>query len=202
MSRPENTRHKHHPDAKAELFMSRGQGQTEDDFLELLSAVVRCCKPNAVIETGTYLADGSLAILNAMHSNGFGHLNTVEARKTNFDKGNARLGREAPPGKATYKHWHMPALQFINEDETGPYQLAFLDCDLATRHLELDSLISLGKLSPGAFVMIHDTSPLRLQRPHKVKAYQKGMAEILPKWDITERLEFPLSRGMTILRIP
>lgn len=201
MSRPESTRAEHHPDAKAHLFMSRGQGQTEDDFLELLAAVVRCCKPNAAVETGTYLADGSLAILNAMRENGFGHLDTVEASKTNWAKGHARLEREAPPDRVTWAHHHMPAQRFLCE-AAGPYGFAFLDCDLATRHVELDILLSRGLLESGAFVMIHDTSPLRLQRPHKVKAYREGMAEILPKWGITEIVNFPLSRGMTILRVP
>jgi len=202
MSRPESERHEHRPEARAELFSSRGQGQTEDEYLELLEACVRCAKPARALELGTYLGDGALAILRGMGRNGFGHLDTVETQAASLAKACARLsgwdGLKHLPGRPTWEPRHMSGAEWLST-APAPYQLAFLDCDLAGRLSALCALAG-GLMDPGGLVLIHDTSELRLQHPEQACTFRSALSAVAGRCGM-QRLDFPLSRGLTLLRL-
>lgn len=189
--------HPHSERQKSDLFHAHDGGSTEIEYLELVTAFVRVCKPKRALETGTFQGWGSSAIAWGLHQNGSGHLTTVDRN----DCGGAAADKIKYD--ADWAFVQSDTLAFINKcDPLQPFEFAFLDSDIPIRVKELDLLLERQLLTPGAIVMIHDSSRYDEHRFDVIKRYWAELDECRKKWGLEECIALPLSRGMTILRVP
>lgn len=183
-SKRESDHHPHVPIERAELFHAADDGSTEFEFLNLLNALVIAIKPVVVLETGTFLGYGTLAIASALKFNGVGQMITLDvdpcqparllAKAARLDHLICFLQTDAVEFTSTYAG---PSFDFVFHDSGGQ------------RAAEHDNLKMRGKLTPGALVAFHDTSQNRTgigtntAMVEYLKAFPKGLA-------------IPLSRGI------
>jgi len=168
--------------------MYDGMG-TEVEVLEFIRSLVRVLKPEVAVETGTYLAFGSLYIAEGMKQNGFGVLHTAEPNKEYWQPAYQRLvGYEDH-----VQFYHMTGIQMIDRiQETIDF--AFLDSNIDTRIGEMRALMS--RLKDNGVVAVHDTSVFHQQnsggprKPFHAFAATHSMQII--------NLDSP--RGITLLR--
>lgn len=193
--------HPHVPSERADLFTVSDAAATENEYLELLRALIRVSKPGSVLETGSYTGDGTVAIAAALHANGFGHVYSLEYEIGYADRAKKRLDGAVYQSYATVLA--VSSLTYLLET-TRRFDFAFLDSDLATRANELGILLSRNLLTPGAIVAIHDTSRART---HPSGGPCPELAEFLKRIRPVvdgrrlQVVDFPLSRGMTVIRV-
>lgn len=180
--------HPHDPRERAELFHVRNDsGSTEFEFLNLLHAFTMTIKPDLVLETGTFTGMGTVAIAHALSWNGFGRLLTVDLE-------------DCAEAKAVVQRYALAHLvEFIQSDSKefcatysgNPFDMAFIDSGDG-RLIESNALCQRSKLTKGAPVFVHDTSPFRV-----------GMAtswnEIFEKESVMGGHNIALSRGIRIM---
>lgn len=193
--------HPHVPEERAELFTAYDGGSTEVEYLELLSALVRCTKPRRILETGSFLGHGTLALARAARENGFGEVVSIEPDAKAVAAVRDLLDQQELDHVQVVLSQSLPYLDA--EDE--PFDFAFLDSCLPTRALELDRLLHRNLLTPGSIVAIHDTSRRRRDAHGKsdpeTAVFWAELGRVLAHHGVEERLELPLSRGLLLLRI-
>ena len=91
----------------------------------------------------------------------------------------------------------IDTLEYIKAYEGDPFDFVFFDADLNQRASEFQLLLDGGHLSRGAVCIFHDTSSLRDNNAALNKAIKDFCED-----SGCERLICPLSRGLTVLRIP
>lgn len=201
--------HPHVPSERADLFTVADCTATENEYLELLYALIRVQKPKLALETGSYTGCGTVAIGTALKENGLGELVSLETNACLVDQVAVKC-KGLPVGVA-----HCDSISYLNGHDRQ-FDFAFLDSHLPTRADELRLLIERKLLAPGALVVIHDTSSVRempagRRDPESVEFYRKfhrlhdrqnpeDRASRLIDYEIWQRLDFPLSRGMMVLR--
>jgi len=194
--------HPHVTAERAELFSAYDGGSTEQEYLELVKALIAVTKPERVLETGSFHGFGTWAICQALVANGRGRFTSLES--------DPRFVRETRTRLLGYESWgtvwHAESLAWLVAQDVMPFQFAFFDSgELDVRLEELELCLSLGWLERGATFAIHDTSRLRTcddtgtPAPGTAPFWDRftWLAEIRPM----AYLEFPLSRGLLVGRV-
>jgi predicted O-methyltransferase YrrM len=207
--------HIHAPEEKSHLYHALDDNSTEVEVLNFINAAVICLKPNRVIETGTFLGFGSIAILDAMINNGFGFLHSLEYKLDRIEDAKKNIKKYfgegfSAPLNADHQNYtdyceiiHKSSIDFINNYKankpTDKFDFGFFDSQLAMRHLEFQAMADQGLLNKGFVAIFHDTSRLR---PLYLPDYSSPeMIEGLDKLSLgKEWMEFPNSRGFRMLR--
>ena len=169
-----------------EFFTSYDGGDTELEYLGLLHWLIRCVKPDRVIETGTANGLGTLAIASALHCNGRGEVMTV-------DVGPCEAARELvsrSPAHERVTFVQDAALAFCAKC-VQPFDFGFFDSDVQSRAAEIEMLLARDKLA--GFAAVHDTGATR---------FGAGLNGQLRR-DLKQfpGLEFPLGRGLTLIHV-
>jgi len=134
-----------------ELWKMLDSQSTELEVLSFLTALVVTIKPKLILETGTFLGYGTLALAEGLRQNGFGKIITVE-----FDPDiRARaLERFADSGLAPFIESRLESS--LDTVITGSIDLFFSDSHLANREAEIRRLLP--QLDPRGVLIIHDAS--------------------------------------------
>ena len=137
--------------AHPELWHMADSQSTELEVLEFLRVLVTTIKPRLVVETGTFLGYGALALALGLKSNGFGRLITIE-----YDPAIYATARERIQA-AGLADW----VEMRNESSTetkidGAIDLLFSDSALSTRESEVRQLLP--QIGSNGLIVIHDAS--------------------------------------------
>jgi len=193
----ESEAHPHVPEERAELFTTPDANSSEDETHGLLEALVRSLKPEAVLETGSFLGWGTAALARGVRANGFGKVVSIEIDQAAAFLAKNRLGELSLDGLVEIVVGD--SVEWLRRYSGVPFGFSFLDSSFDARVRELETLAERG-LAHGP-VMIHDTSRLRTR---SVPAETGTHAEFLRRLDELgiPAVENPLSRGWRLLAIP
>lgn len=194
----ETLNHCHVEAERGWLFHSEDTQTTEDEYLQLLYALVYCLKPESVLETGTFKGYGSAAIAKGLRKNGFGKLTTVEFEPKAAVLGQAMLETN---GVAEYAEVvNMDSIEYLTITDRK-FDFALFDSQLMLRCQELQICLDRGLLTSGAVFAMHDTSRLRTITPGVPDPLTKYYWEQLEATKGIKFIEFPLSRGLTLAQV-
>lgn len=183
----------HVPEERAELFTADTVGSTEHEYLALLAALVMATKPNRVLETGAETGVGTEALMAGIEANGFGELISVELNPISADL----VQKKVPKAKIV----NDDSLHYLANYDGKPFDFVFLDSHLPLRAKEWELLVDGDLLSAHAIIAIHDTSRLRPQQDKT--EFWEDFNRVCKKYRyMTQRIMFPLSRGMLLLQAP
>jgi hypothetical protein len=123
----------------------------EVEVLEFLYALVRLIKPSYILETGTWLGAGAVAIGEALRDNGFGNLSTIEIDPLVCSFAKDRIRRYELDS-------YVEVLEGSSFDFSPkqPIDFLFLDSAIDIRGQEFRRFHEF--LAEGAVVAFHDTS--------------------------------------------
>lgn len=167
-----------------EWWTSRDIEATENEVLELVHGLVRALQPEVVIETGTYVGDGTRAIATALVANGHGHLHTFELDPGIY--GQAADNLADLDGWVTFHHGKA-------EDWTpmASIDFAFFDSSPGSRLMELKNLAPY--MTARTIVAFHDTAPHLPLR---------DMLRQAPDIPAVTLIDLPTPRGISIGQLP
>jgi predicted O-methyltransferase YrrM len=191
--------HPHVAEEKADLFHAINSASTELETLNLLNALIYAYKPHVVLETGTYLGYGTIAIASALKTNGFGKVHTIERHSYLTREACANIKRY-DPDLLDYIEMHIgESAIWLTEYEGKSFDFAFFDSELANRHIEFQIIESRNLFSSGALAMFHDTSRLR------GNGFDDFNVELLSALDEFSEgrqwIESGLSRGFRLIKL-
>lgn len=201
----ESKAHVHALSERACLFRAYAldPATTEREYAEALYALTRMVKPYRALELGTGMGLTSLLIAAAIKENRYGNFRTVDTRylaplKILAENYGLSLGVEM-----------MTAEVFIQKEiankEAGQFDLVFFDTVQADKGVCARAMLKGGLITPNGLLVFHDTSKLRFRDGGNADAindnYHKHLDEIerCGLFDV-QRLDFPYSRGLTVMR--
>ena len=198
----ESALHAHCEEEKAHLFHGFDSNGTEIESLDLLRSFIRLFKPSLVLETGTWNADGTVALGTALKENGFGKLISLEI---DCQKAEKAKGKIQQLGLSEYVEViNQSSLDFIENLDTTKHKFdfAFFDSLTSLRPIEFKKLYDRGALTD--LIAFHDTSRLR-EKTDIVKGepqdeFVRHLDEIELKY-CRGGIEFSLSRGLRIMQL-
>lgn len=187
--------HPHTSEEKANLFSSMDMGSTEVETINFINSIVYCFKPSLVLETGTYLGCGTIAIAQALCANGFGKVITMDINESyqKIAKANVEL-----VGLSKYVEFIQSSSFEVIKNYNGPqFDFIFFDSD-ASRKEEFEMIVERKLFSENAICMFHDTSAKRYLSYKADQAYIEFLNGLLDKY---EGFCFPFSRGFHFFRM-
>lgn len=134
-----------------ELWKMRDTQSTEVEVLDFLTQLVITIKPKLIVETGTFLGYGTLALAAGLKANGFGKLITVE-----FDPEIRARARERINASELAPFIESRLESSLDTVIPGTIDLLFSDSHLANREAEIRRLLP--QLDPRGVLVIHDAS--------------------------------------------
>lgn len=161
----------------AEAYTAPAPQAAEDEVADFLHGVIRLVHPDNVLETGTYLADTTVKLAQAVAVNGHGMVTSVEV---DHDKVKAARTRLIRTRLAKHVRLLSGSYDSVNlRPEAGKYQVAFFDS-----HWERDLEFKAAQpfLAKGCVVVFHDCGPQhkhgevrarvqRLEDQHLIRAF-------------------------------
>jgi predicted O-methyltransferase YrrM len=166
-----------------QLWHMADSQSTELEVLDFLKALVTTVKPQLVVETGTFLGYGTIALAQGLKSNGFGRIVTIEYDPVIFAKANERIKA------AGLADW----VESRNESSTestinGKIDLLFSDSALGVREREIRRLLP--QIGPRGLIAIHDASShFKIVRDLALQMEQEGLMSVVM---------LPTPRGLVI----
>jgi predicted O-methyltransferase YrrM len=145
----------------------------ELEVLDFLKSFVLTVKPALVVETGTFLGYSTLKMAEALKSNGFGKIITIELDPAIFAKANERFGASG------LREW----IENRNESSLdakieGTIDLLFSDSHGPLREQEVRRFLP--QIAPGGLILMHDSSPhFRFVREAAVKLESEGLISLV-----------------------
>ncbi len=194
--------HPHCEDEKAYLYHAFDDGGTELETLNLLMSLIRLFKPNLMLETGTWHADGTVAFGIALKENGFGKLISLEIMPQLAEQAKEKIGRLGLTEHVEVIN--QSSLEFIEKLDAAKYKFdfAFFDSSSAIRADEFSALYHKGALTD--LISFHDTSRLREKtfviQGEPQDEYVRHLDEIENKY-CRGGIEFSCSRGHRIMQL-
>jgi predicted O-methyltransferase YrrM len=195
--------HEHVPAERAELFQASDGGSTELEYLGLLAALVRCAKPEMVLETGCYAGLGTMALAHALKSNGLGVLWSIDFSAEALAVTAQRI--EQAKLKEHVRLFQGDTLELLRSDAFAGahFGVAFFDSDLPIRVPECIACLDRGLLRAGDYAVFHDTSRLRTVEgrpdPDTATFWSAFDATLRPR--LRAVIEMPLSRGLVLAQV-
>lgn len=191
----ETANHCHVREERAWLFHSMDSGSTEDEYLQLLYALVYCLKPYSILETGAYKGMGTAYMARALKKNGSGKIFSIE-----IAPGIAEVAQEQLLCNGL-GDWGAivcgDSRDFLRRTALK-FDFAFFDSLLPMRCEEINICLERGLLLPGSIFAIHDTSRRRTLSPGVLDPETANHWEQFERISGIKWLEFPLSRGLTL----
>lgn len=196
--RNEAFNHCHVPEERAELFSSLDTSSTEMEYLSLLYSLVLCLKPTMVLETGTFRGMGSMFMAKAMKKNGFGMVTSLEIFPKVAEVAKEQLRINALSGYVEVVR--TDSVRFLRKTRLT-FDFALFDSALPLRCKELRVCLNRNLLGPGTMAALHDTSRLRtisdgVPDPCTMRYWNE--LNSIPGISI---VQFPLSRGLTLVQV-
>lgn len=168
-----------------ELWHMADSQSTEIEVLEFLKVLVTTIKPRLVVETGTFLGYGAIALAQGLKQNGFGRLITIEYDSAIYARARERIQA------AGVADW----IETRNESSTetkidGAIDLLFSDSALSVREQEIRRLLP--QVSPNGTIVIHDASShFKIVRDAALRMEQEGLISVVM---------LPTPRGLVLAR--
>jgi hypothetical protein len=189
--------HPHDIEDRSSLFSSVDATSTELEILNLLNALVYYYKPFRVIETGTFVGFGTIAIADALKQNGFGTVDTIEIDNGCIQRayGNIKIYDEEL--LKFIKIHQSDTLKWIEENKNLGFDFGFFDSALVIRAQEIDLLKKNGMLKKNFIAFIHDTSFFR-KCDKEDQIIMNADLDVLSK--NREHFEGQLSRGWRMIK--
>lgn len=191
----------HVPSERAHLFHCLDSCSTEIEYLDFWASLVGITKPELVLETGTYWGWGTVSIATALLRNGLGELHSIEMNRENLEKAKKLLSNS--PSKEKVRLIEAETLDFLTNTDLK-FDLAFFDSELDIRMAEFRICLDRGLLSKGDYAVFHDSSKVREMNgipDPMTKIFWDGFAEIQNDFNFEGVIEFPLSRGLLVVKI-
>jgi predicted O-methyltransferase YrrM len=198
MSSVETLNHCHVIEERGWLFHSEDTQTTEDEYLQLLYALVICLKPLAVLETGTFKGYGTSAMAKGLRYNGTGFLTSIEAVPLAAGWGREMLKVNGVSDWARIVE--SDSLEFLGQTSQR-FDFALFDSQIPLRVKELTVCLDRGLLRTGAMCALHDTSRLRTITPGCPDPNTPQFWKELEAEKRIKFLEFPLSRGLVLAQV-
>ena len=123
----------------------------EIEVLDLLRALIVALKPELIVETGTFIGHSAIRIAQALRSNGFGKLITIEYDSAVFQKAKQNIDASGLGRWIEYRN--ASSLDSIIE---GQIDILFSDSDVKIREREVRKFLT--QVKPNGLVLIHDAS--------------------------------------------
>jgi predicted O-methyltransferase YrrM len=155
---PESATHPHVLEEKADLFSAVGIRSTELETVNFINALVYSFKPKLVLETGTHLGCGTIAIAHALEANKLGRLLTIEPNLDFICK--AKVNVERLELLHRVKFIQDYSFNFFESYKGDPFDFVFFDSE-ASRKEEFEIVLKKNLFSDNAICLFHDTSSLR-----------------------------------------
>jgi predicted O-methyltransferase YrrM len=155
----------------------------EVETLEFLYSLARLLKPKFIVETGTWHGHAACAMGHALRANGRGRLATLEIDAASCAVATSNV--EAAQLSKLVEVVNCDSLQYAPPQRID---LLLLDSDLAAREPEFWHFAP--SLSPGAFVVFHDTSEI-----HAI--VREGVSRIV-RAGALRTLSFATPRGLML----
>jgi predicted O-methyltransferase YrrM len=156
---------------------------TELEVLDFLKALVTTVKPQLIVETGTFLGYGTIALAQGLKVNGFGRIITIEYDPVIYAKAKERIKAS---GLADW-------VESRNESSTettinGRIDLLFSDSAIVVREQEIRRLLP--QISSRGLIAIHDAgSHFKIVRDLALRMEQEGLMSVVM---------LPTPRGLVI----
>lgn len=156
-----------------QLWHMADSQSTEIEVLEFLEALVATVKPQLIVETGTFIGYGAIALAQGLKANGFGRLITIEFDPAIYAKAKERIQA------AGLADW----VETRNESSTetkieGTIDLLFSDSSLAVREEEIRRLLP--QVSPHGLIAIHDASShFKVVREAALRMEKEGLISVV-----------------------
>jgi predicted O-methyltransferase YrrM len=166
-----------------QLWHMADSQSTELEVLDFLRALVTTVKPQLIVETGTFLGYGAIALAQGLKSNGFGRIITIEYDPVIYAKSKERIKA------ADLADW----VESRNESSTettisGRIDLLFSDSAIVVREQEIRRLLP--QISPQGVIAIHDASShFKIVRDLALRMEQEGLLSVVM---------LPTPRGLVI----
>lgn len=156
---------------------------TELEVLDFLKTLVTTVKPRLIVETGTFLGYGAIALAQGLKSNGFGRVITIEQDPLIYAKARERIKAAG----------FVDLVESRNESSTetaidGRIDLLFSDSAIVVREQEIRRLLP--QISPQGLIAIHDANPhFKIVRDLVRRMEQEGLISVVM---------LPTPRGLAI----
>jgi predicted O-methyltransferase YrrM len=166
-----------------QLWHMADSQSTELEVLDFLKALVTTVKPQLIVETGTFLGYGTIALAQGLKVNGFGRIITIEYDPVIYAKAKERIKAS---GLADW-------VESRNESSTettinGRIDLLFSDSAIVVREQEIRRLLP--QISSRGLIAIHDAgSHFKIVRDLALRMEQEGLMSVVM---------LPTPRGLVI----
>jgi len=166
-----------------QLWHMADSQSTELEVLDFLKVLVTTVKPQLIVETGTFLGYGTIALARGLKANGFGRVITIESDPIICAKAKERIHA------AGLSDW----VECRNESSTettinGTIDLLFSDSAISVREQEIRRLLS--QVSPRGLIAIHDASShFKIVRDLALRMEEEGLVSVVM---------LPTPRGLVI----
>ena len=156
-----------------QLWHMADSQSTEIEVLDFLKSLVTTIKPQLIVETGTFIGYGAIALAQGLKANGFGRLITIEFDPAIYAKAKERIQA------AGLSDW----VETRNESSTetkinGAIDFLFSDSALAIREQEIRRLLP--QVSPRGLIAIHDASShFKIVREAALRMEKEGLISVV-----------------------
>jgi len=156
-----------------QLWHMADSQSTEIEVLDFLKSLVTTIKPQLVVETGTFIGYGAIAIAQGLKANGFGRLITIEFDPAIHAKAKERIQA------AGFADW----VEARNESSTetkidGTIDFLFSDSAIGIREQEIRRLLP--QVSPHGLIAIHDASShFKTVREAALRMEREGLISVV-----------------------
>lgn len=194
----ETLNHCHVMEERGWLFRSEDSCSTEEEYAQLLYSLVYCLKPYRVLETGSFKGICTTFMAKALRRNTGGHITSLESNPKCVAWATELLRVNAVSEFATVIE--TDSMEFLKTTHEE-YGFAFFDTLLPLRCKELKICLERGLLKKGAVAALHDTSRLRTVTPGTPDPQTGDYWKDLEAIEGISFIEFPLSRGLTLVQV-
>jgi predicted O-methyltransferase YrrM len=156
-----------------QLWHMADSQSTEMEVLDFLKALVTTIKPRLIVETGTFIGYGAIALAQGLKANGFGRLITIEFDPAIYAKAKERIA------SAGLADWVEARNESSTETEIdGTIDLLFSDSALAIREEEIRRLLP--QVNPQGLIAIHDASShFKVVREAALRMEAEGLLSVV-----------------------
>lgn len=183
-------------------FQMFNTGGVEVEVAEWLYSMVRMCKPDRILETGTHLGVSSLYMAMALKENQKGKIITFEIIPEHYHTA-PLLWRDLEV--ENYIENKLQSSLKYQPTAGEKYQILFLDSEPQHRFDELLRYWSF--LDPGGFIIIHDLSEQMGHHGQIINEefdwpygdYRKKLSILIRNHEV-QTMHFPTPRGLTIMQ--